>query len=158
MIIQDNPGIKFREIMRITGMKNGVLGHHLNKIEEKGLIHVERKPRNTRFFPLRLKENSQIISSLRRPTSRGIILSILQEGNHGLEFSEIVHKINRSPSTISFYLSKLAQEKIIVTSVNNRKKLYKVKEKIQIDQLIEQYHPHLVEKASDSFTDIFNSL
>ena len=30
-IIEQNPGIQFREIMRSSGLKNGVLSHYLGK-------------------------------------------------------------------------------------------------------------------------------
>ena len=33
-LIDDNPGIQFREIMRSSGLKNGVLSHYLKKIED----------------------------------------------------------------------------------------------------------------------------
>jgi predicted transcriptional regulator len=34
-IIEKNPGIQFREIMRSSGLKNGVLSHYLDKLEKK---------------------------------------------------------------------------------------------------------------------------
>ena len=34
-IIEQNPGIQFREIMRSSGLKNGVLSHHLGKLEKR---------------------------------------------------------------------------------------------------------------------------
>ena len=33
-LIDDNPGIQFREIMRSSGLKNGVLSHYLKKLED----------------------------------------------------------------------------------------------------------------------------
>ena len=33
-IIEENPGIQFREIMRSSGLKNGVLSHYLGKLEK----------------------------------------------------------------------------------------------------------------------------
>ena len=34
-LIDDNPGIQFREIMRSSGLKNGVLSHYLKKLEDQ---------------------------------------------------------------------------------------------------------------------------
>jgi hypothetical protein len=34
-LIENNLGIKFCEIMRETGMKNGILGHYTNKLEKE---------------------------------------------------------------------------------------------------------------------------
>ena len=33
-IIEQNPGIQFREIMRSSGLKNGVLSHYLGKLKK----------------------------------------------------------------------------------------------------------------------------
>ena len=50
-IIEQNPGIQFREIMRSSGLKNGVLSHYLDKLEKHGIIKVIRGPRQARFYP-----------------------------------------------------------------------------------------------------------
>ena len=44
-IIEQNPGIQFREIMRSSGLKNGVLSHYLGKLEKNGVIKANRGPR-----------------------------------------------------------------------------------------------------------------
>jgi DNA-binding HxlR family transcriptional regulator len=45
-IIEKNPGIQFREIMRSSGLKNGVLSHYLGKLEKNGIIKVTRPYEN----------------------------------------------------------------------------------------------------------------
>ena len=47
-IIEKNPGIQFREIMRSSGLKNGVLSHYLDKLERNGVIKAARGPRQDR--------------------------------------------------------------------------------------------------------------
>lgn len=77
-IIEKNPGIKFRELMRATGMKNGVLSHYVSNLEKTGSVQVKREPRQTRFFPLHVsEEESKIIKALRRNTPREIIEALL---------------------------------------------------------------------------------
>ena len=51
-IIEKNPGIQFREIMRSSGLKNGVLSHYLDKLERNGIIKAYRGPRQVRFLSL----------------------------------------------------------------------------------------------------------
>ena len=156
-IIQKNPGVKFREIMRFSGMKNGVLSHHLSKLEQDGIVQVKREPRQTRFFPLEISENeSKIIKALRRQTPKDIIQALIL--NETLNFKEIVKEANKSPSTISLYLSQLVQDSIVGVQLVNRKKTYKLVDKQTIDKLIDEYHPGLIEKPISGFEDIFNSL
>ena len=60
-LIEKNPGIKFREIMRETGMKNGVLSYHVKKLEENGAVKIERKSGRTRFYPLFVTKDESIL-------------------------------------------------------------------------------------------------
>ena len=156
-IISKNPGIKFREIMRATGMKNGVLSHHLTKLEKSGTVQVHRNTRQTRFYPLDITENeSKVIAALRRETPREIISSLIL--NENLEFNEIVKKVNKAPSTVSLYLSQLVDDEIITIQLFERRKTYKIQDKMLVDKLIEDYRPNMLEKPTAGLEDIINSL
>ncbi|MCE9652193.1 MAG: winged helix-turn-helix transcriptional regulator [Nitrosarchaeum sp.] len=158
-IIHNNPGIQFRELMKQSGMKNGVLSHYVNKIESRGMVKIERNPKQTKFFPLNITNSDQkIISALRKETPKKIILYLMSEGNKGVEFSAIPDKIGKSQSTVSFYLSQLVEDEIISIQIDNRQKKYFVKDRKSVDGLIESYHPGIVSSAADSFADTFNSL
>ena len=63
-LIDGNPGIQFREIMRSSGLKNGVLSHYLKKLEDGGLVKVMRGPRQVRFYSPNITEEESIIISL----------------------------------------------------------------------------------------------
>jgi predicted transcriptional regulator len=155
--IEKNPGIKFREIMRDTGMKNGVLSYHIAKLEKDGSIQVQRGARQTRFYPLHISEvESKIIKALRRQTQRDIISTLILHEN--LEFNEIVHHVGKSQSTVSLYLSQLVDDDIVQVQLSEKKRKYHLKDKIAIDKLIEDYHPGLLDKPTAGFEDIINSL
>ena len=101
--IEEHPGIQFREIMRKSGMKNGVLSHYLAKLEKNGLIKVERNPRQARFYSPRItEEQAKVIKALRRQTPRDLLLALVE--NDGQEFGQLVKAIAKSPSTVSLYL------------------------------------------------------
>ena len=78
--------------------------------------------------------------------------------NDQLTFKEIVLKIAKSPSTTSFYLSQLVEENIINTSKSDFVKVYFNAERKRIANLIEEYHPDIIEQASDNLSDIISSL
>ena len=40
--IDENPGIRYRELLRMTNSSNGVLSYHINKLEKMELVNVER--------------------------------------------------------------------------------------------------------------------
>lgn len=157
-IIENNPGIQFREIMRTTGMKNGVLSHYLGKLEKLGSVQVERLPRQTRYYPLDVSESqSKIIRALRRDTQRRIIHSLMVNKD-GLEFMEIVSIVSKAPSTVSLYLSQLLDDNIVQIFLEERKRKYRIIDRELVDQLIEEYHPGMLDKPVTGFVDIINSL
>ncbi|MDH3610267.1 MAG: winged helix-turn-helix transcriptional regulator [Nitrosopumilus sp.] len=155
-IIENNPGIQFREIMRSSGLKNGVLSHYLGKLEKNGIIKVTREPRQTRFFsPKITKDESIVIKALRKQTPRDLLLALVKQD--GLEFAELVKEVNKSPSTVSLYLSRIVHDGLVEIKFENLKKRYYIKARELIDQLIEDYRPSFLEKPTSGFEDIFNS-
>jgi predicted transcriptional regulator len=155
-LIEKNPGIKFREIMRETGMKNGVLSYHTRKLEKIGVVKVERSSRKTRFYPLGVTtEESILIRSLRQETPRQILLSLLETE---FAFSKIVEKVKKSPSTVSIYLSQLIDDNLVEFKIINLKKVFSIRDKETVQNAINKYHPTLIEKAADRLADTFNSL
>ena len=155
-IIDQNPGIQFREIMRSSGLKNGVLSHYLGKLEKNGIIKVIRGPRQVRFYPPRITEaESIVIKALRKETPRDLLLALVKED--GLEFSQLVKEVGKSPSTVSLYLSQIVEDGLVEIRLNNLKKRYHIKARELIDKLIEDYRPRLLEKPTSGFEDIINS-
>lgn len=155
-IIEKNPGLNFRAIMRVTGMKNGVLSHHLSKLENEGSVQVKRGSRQARYFPIHITEQeSNVIKALRRQTPRDILNSLII---NELQFNEIVQYVKKAPSTVSLYLSQLVEDNVVGTQLINRKKTYHIKDKNIIDKLIEDYRPNILEKPTTGLEDIFNSL
>ncbi|MDE1728327.1 winged helix-turn-helix transcriptional regulator [Candidatus Nitrosotalea okcheonensis] len=156
-IIEKNPGIKFREIMRETGLKNGVLSYHTRKLEENGSVKIDRKSGETRFYPLFVtEEESILITSLRRDTQRYIVLALLED--RPLSFNEIVQKAKKAPSTVSIFLSKLVDDKIVDIRTMELKKTYLLRNVDMVHEIIEKYNPILLERTAYNFADTFSSL
>lgn len=136
-IIYKNPGLHFCEMIRVSGMKNGVLTHYLNKLESTGIINIKREKKKTRFFSPKIgNDEIEIIKFLRKETSRKIILSII---NGGMEFSEITKKVSKSAPTISQNLSELLKNNLVITKLENSQKKYYVKNNILLKKIIKKY-------------------
>ena len=155
--IKKNPGIRFRELMKHLGITNGVMSYYLRKLEQKESVWIERTPRVTRFYSSDLsEEEAKLVKRLRQETPKKILVALIE--NDQLTFQELVAKIHKSPSTTSFYLTQLVQENIIATSKSDFVKVYFNVEKKRIANLIEEYHPNIIEQASDNLSDIISSL
>jgi predicted transcriptional regulator len=102
------------------------------------------------------EEESKVASRLRQTTPKAILVSLLE--NDTMEFQEIVSSVGKASATVSFYLSKLVNDGIVDFKKSNLKKRYFVVEKQRIANLITEYHPDVVETASDNLADIMSSL
>lgn len=142
--------------MRSSGLKNGVQSHYLGKLEKNGIIKVIRGPRQSRFYPPKItEEESIVIKALRKQTPRDLLLALIQ--NDGLEFSQLVKKVKKSPSTVSLYLSQIVDDGLVEIRLVELKKRYHIKARDLIDKLIEDYRPSLLEKPVSGFEDVINS-
>ena len=155
-LIDDNPGIRFREIMRSSGLKNGVLSHYLKKLEENGVVKVVRGPRQVRFYsPNITQEESIVIQALKKQTPRDLLLALIKED--GLYFSQLVKEVKKSPSTVSLYLSQIVADGLVEIKVIELRKRYHIKVRELVDKLIEEHRPGSLDKPTSGFEDIINS-
>jgi len=162
-LIGKNPGIQFRDLMRLTNLKNGVLSHHLRRLEKTESVKVERLTRQTRFYPRYFSDEESVVAkALRRKTPRDIIYTLMLNGGDsrkGLDFSQIVSDVSKSPSTVSLYLSQLIKDNIVTTTLDfGRKRKYHLSNKQLVDRLIEEHQPTTLEKSVSGFEDMINSL
>jgi predicted transcriptional regulator len=110
--IDENPGIRYRELLRLINFSNGVLSYHVNKLEKLDLVNVERKTRITRFFPRNISnEIMGILGNLRNQTSYEIIKLVYESGP--ISQREIVKYTRKASSTISWHMKKLLECNII---------------------------------------------
>jgi len=155
--IEKNPGIRFREIMGELGLKNGTLSHHLQKLEQQSVLRVERTPRVARFYPLSVKdEEISIIKRLRQETPRRILRLLLDVDE--VNFSEMFLKIKRSPGTTSRYATELVNDGIIKDRFENGKRFFSLPGKNTVNELISKYHPDLMDRTTENYSDAIESL
>ena len=155
--IKKNPGIRFREVMKKINLSNGVLSYYVRKLENNGVIKTQRTPRVSRFFINDMtEEESKVVSRLRQTTPKAILITLLE--NDRLEFQKIVSNVGKASATVSFYLSKLVSDEIVNYKKVDLKKNYFIVEKQRIANLITEYHPDVIENASDNLADIMSSL
>ena len=155
--IEKNPGIRFREIMDELELKNGTLSHHLQKLESQSVLRVERTPRVARFYPLSVKnEEIPFIKRLRQETPRRILRLLLDVDE--VNFSEMFLRIKRSPGTTSRYVTELVDDGIVKDRFEKGKRFFSLPYKNTVNKLISKYHPDLVDKTTENYSDVIESL
>ena len=80
------------------------------------------------------------------------------DSKNGLEFSQIVSNVSKSPSTVSLYLSQLIQDDVVrIILDSGRKRKYQVSDKRLVSRMIEKHKPGMLEKPVSGFEDIIHS-
>src|SRR6188472_2588151 len=138
--IDEYPGIRYRELLRLTDLSNGVLTYHLSILERSNQIRVSRRSKNntTRYYSMNIaSEEFEIIGCIRQETLRRIILFILEPKL--CTFNEIVKYINKAPSTISWHLKRLKESGIISVQYGQQYQLYKVTNSEVVGEILYKY-------------------
>ena len=153
--IKNNPGIRFRELMKSMKITNGVMSYYIQKLERSGVVNTERTSGVLRLFSNTIKSSDMdIIKFLRISTPKKIMVVLLEEDL--LTFKQITEKIQMSPSTTSFYLTKLVNTGILSIS-NVFPRRYLLNNKQRLTNLITLYHPSVIDISSENLADIFSS-
>jgi predicted transcriptional regulator len=136
-VINQSPGIRYRELTRRTGFANGVLTYHLNILEQIRCINKFKQSNVTRYYPIDIPiQDLKVISHLRVHSEKKIILFML---DHDFStFNEIVEHLRKAPSTISWHLKRLVNGKII--SVSHKKlHVYRIRNKERVGEIVAKY-------------------
>jgi DNA-binding transcriptional ArsR family regulator len=143
--IEQTPGIRYRELLRLTGLVNGVLSYHLSALERANVIKVNRESRITRYYPVNVSDKES-----------SILLFILE---HELcTFNEIVDHTGKAPSTVSSHLKRLRGAGIVLVRHGEYHQLYRVAEGDLIVEVLSKYSASFTDKVVDNYTEMLEEL
>ena len=161
--INAQPGIRYRELLRLSGLSNGVLTYHIANLEKSGRIIADRSINNkiTRYYPNNIPvEETDVIGHIRNNAARQIILFILEHDS--CTFNEIIEYTKKAPSTISWHLKRLKDSGIISVFYNHTSRcqqLYKIRDFESITSILSKYKESFAaDKIVSNYTDIMESL
>jgi predicted transcriptional regulator len=155
--VNEIPGIRYRELLRITGISNGVLSYHLNLLDSSGKIRVNRvNNRVTRYFSYDVSlHETYVIGLLRQETSRKIIMYILEKGTCG--FNDIIIHTRKVPSTISWHMARLKAANIVKVRKQYEFNYYEIgMDRLILQDLLSKYKSSFTEKIVDDYIDMIN--
>ena len=154
--IEENPGIRYRELLRMTGLVNGVLTYHLAALEKTDVVKVERQSRMTRYYPVNVSDSeSGILKFVRHDPVRQIVLFIL---DHELcTFNEIVDHTRKAPSTVSSHLKRMKEAGIISVRYGEYQ-LYRLAQKDLIADVLSKYRASFTDRVVDNYAGLVEEL
>jgi predicted transcriptional regulator len=162
--IDKDPGIRYRQLLRLTGLSNGVLSYHLAELEESKCIKVDRRSRVTRYYPLHISaEISKIIGYIRNSVSRQIVSILCQ--NNGCTLGEITAFTNKAPSTVSWHLQRLVSAGIVskasvrkLDGLFYKSSIYHVYDRELTERVLKKYRESPVDRAVNNYSDLIDEL
>ena len=121
-LIKKTPGVSYNEIVRETGLSNGVVSHYLIKLMESGEVEKEGIKRGKYFLKNVPKKDRKMITLLRNNTNNDIFKLLMKNFNNEKidTQNEISKKVNKSASTISVSLKDLQKNGIIERVIMNK--------------------------------------
>ena len=155
--VNEIPGIRYRELLRMTGLSNGVLSYHLRFLDNTGKIRVNRvNKRVTRYFSYDVSSHeSYVIGLLRQETTRKIIMYILENGSCG--FNDIMKHTKKVPSTISWHLARLKAANIVKVLKQKESTYYEIgMDRLILQDLLSKYKSSFTEKIVENYVDMIN--
>jgi predicted transcriptional regulator len=138
-IIDSYPGIRYRELLRITKLNNGTLSRHLAALENCSTIKVIRLRNSNiiRYYPTSTStEETIILWYLKIKTTKEIIIKLLDRKN--CTFSEIVAYIDKAPSTTSWNLKRLEESGIIIRRKEMKVSEFSLKNPLEVKNIFEK--------------------
>ena len=121
-LVEKIPGVSYNEIVRETGLSNGVVSHYLIKLMESGEVEKEGIKRGKYFLKNVPKKDRKMITLLRNNTNNDIFKLLMKNFNNEKidTQNEISKKVNKSASTISVSLKDLQKNGIIERVIMNK--------------------------------------
>ena len=156
--IAKTPGIRYKELLRSTGLTNGNLEYHLKILERIHKLKVDRLDgRRARYYPIDIStDEAHIVGYVRNNVARQIVSFILE---HDLcTFGEIVGHISKAPSTASWHLKRLSEAAILSVTFGQEYQLYRVINNNLVKQVLCNYEESSVDKMANEYYDMFGQL
>ena len=156
-IIEENPGIHIRGIIKESKFENGVVQYHLKKLENQSKIKFDKRTRYKRYYTVEVdNEEFPIIANLRKKSKQSLLFAILSSTDP--HFDDILKKIQKSPSTTSWNISGLVKDGIVEKIQSQGKTIYKIKDRKLLKKTLEKEFSKLFKDSLEHNEDAFLAL
>lgn len=156
-LLQDSPGLHFREIQRRTGLATGALQYHLDYMSKKHLVRQVKEKKFARFYLIREEQvEEKEMAALRQESQRKIILFLLDKKK--ATNKQLAKAIALSPSTTSFHLEKLLSNNIIEKKRKGKKTYYYLMEPEKHKDILVSYQKSFFDEVVDNFVNVWQQI
>lgn len=152
-----NPGVHFRGLLDALDYAQGTVQYHLRWLEEQGLVRVSDDGKYTRYYPTETFDEADeaIMNALRREYARRIVAHLAADGP--LTTAALSDRLGRSPSTVSWHLSKLDDAGLVTKERQGRSVEYELTDPERVKYLYTVYRGTFVDRVVDRLFDLWDS-
>lgn len=157
--ISVSPGLHFRELQRRTNLAVGSLQYHLDFLEKKHLIRIEKLGKFARYYSIRgeqLGDNQTLMSVLRQPTMRKIALMLIEKGKANNE--QIAAYLQLSPSTTSWHLEKMLSTNVLTRTKEGRMSWFTINKPEEAKNLLIKFKGSFFDELVDNFVNTWTEI
>ncbi|HME53871.1 MAG TPA: hypothetical protein VKM55_16720 [Candidatus Lokiarchaeia archaeon] len=115
-VIEQNPGIHFRDICRQLKKEIGVVQYHVYILKKFGLVTSEKDGRFTRFYAKSAKFDEMaknILASWQRPVEKNILSMLANDGQHQGIMKSIMQSSGVTSQAVTWHLNRLKTNGLI---------------------------------------------
>ena len=152
-LLENEPGLSFREIARRLVLPLGSATYHLRYMVKHEILVSIQDGNRKRFYPKDRSEHEEraVLAVLRNEMSRGLVLFLLL--NPDSTFQKISRNVDIPPSTLSYHLEKLVIKEILERERRGRQTRYRVMKEDLVASVLISYRPSFLEGVVDAFID-----
>ena len=155
-LIVKNPGLHQAKIAKMLSMRKSLAEYHLNGLEKsQDIMSVKDSGYKTYYVEGSEvdSEDKKVLAIVRQQIPKNVILLLLK--NPVLKHKELAEQLKISPSTLSYHLNKLMEQKIIDVKKYGEDKGYVLKSRKELMKLLVRYEIHSI---IDSFEDMWDDI
>lgn len=155
-LVAENPGIHFRDLLDRLDYAQGTLQYHLDRLAKEDVVEISDDGKYTRYYPAGEfgEEDRTVLNALRRKYSRRIIAHLVADGP--LTTSELSDRVEKSPSTVSWHLSKLSDAGLVTKERDGRSVYYALSNPERAKYLYTVYQGSFTDRLVDRLLGLWD--
>jgi len=155
--IDETPGIHFRGLLDRLTYAQGTLQYHLRRLTDEELIEVSEDGKYTRYYAADSFDETDrtVMNALRREYARRIVAHLAADGP--LTTTELADRLDKSRSTVSWHLSKLADADLVAGERDGRSVYYDLTDAERVTRLYTVYRGSFTDRVVDRLFDLWDA-
>lgn len=112
-LVEDRPGIHFRDIARRLDLGHGILDHHLRKLTEAGVLEEHATESHRCYFPTgRIPASErEALANVKAGSARRLMAALRE--HPGSSLSELAEAVGLARSTVSHHIARLEDVRVV---------------------------------------------